>query len=127
VITVGAKVDGGVDVVVRAVGRAKDAAGVAVAEGLKKAAGVILRKSNTYVPVDTGRLKASGHVQVEGSGMSARAAVVYDTDYAVYVHEILTKKHKSPTTAKFLERAVRETRGTTKSIVKRELEIGPSR
>jgi len=122
-VNVGAKVEG-LEVFLRAIGKAKSKDAIAVAEGLEKAANVILKKSQIYVPVESGDLKKSGHVEVEGKGMGAKATVVYDADYAVFVHEDLEAKHTPPTCAKYVERAVRETRGTTASICKRELEIG---
>lgn len=114
----------GVDWAIRAIGKQTSKDKINIAEGLKKAALTILKKSQQYVPVDTGLLKKSGQIEVTGSGMGARAAVLYQTRYAIYVHEDLSKYHAPPTQAKFLERAVRETRGITKKLVGRELEIG---
>lgn len=48
-----------------------------------KAANELLDDANDVVPVITGNLKDSGHVEVERDSVK----VVYDTDYAIYVHE----------------------------------------
>lgn len=120
---VSAKVEG-LQTFVRAVGKAKAAIKLSMAEGVKKCAEVILKKSQVYVPVDTGDLKRSGRVEVSGSGMGAKAAVIYRDPVAVIVHEDMEAQHAPPTQAKFVERAVRESRGTCAAIMKRELEIG---
>lgn len=117
----------GVEMALRAIGKAKTKDAIAVADGLEKCANIILRKSNFYVPVDTEALKKSGRVEKSGSGMGARAEVVYggeDAPYALYVHENMQAAHAAPTQAKFLERATRETRGAWASVLKRELEAG---
>lgn len=109
--------------VLRSVGKAKTDGAIKIREGLEKCAGVVYRKSQGYVPVDTGALKASGRVEVSGQGNGARASVVYGgptAHYALYVHEDLTKHHKAPTCAQYLTRALRETRGTCANILKRE-------
>jgi HK97 gp10 family phage protein len=118
----------GVENVLRAIGKAKKKTGDRIEDALEKCANVILRKSQEYVPVETGELKASGHVEKEGKGLGAKSRVVYGGDpapYALYVHEDLEKKHAPPTCAKFLTRAVRETRGTCANILKREMEARP--
>lgn len=115
----------GVSTTLKAIGKAKKEKAIKVDEGLEKCAHVILKKSQYYCPVATGKLKASGKVETNGkSGMGARSSVVYDDPKAVFVHERIELKHASPTSAKFLEKAVRETRGTCGNIMKRELEIG---
>lgn len=52
----------------------------AVRRGAEEAAEDILRASQTLVPVRTGQLKSSGHIE-----RGEFVAVVYDTDYASYV------------------------------------------
>lgn len=51
---------------------------------LEEAAKELLNDANLIVPVDTGHLKSTGKV-VTGDG---EVSVVYDADYAIYVHEI---------------------------------------
>jgi hypothetical protein len=119
----------GVDRVLRAGQKTSALDAIKVRDGLAKCAGVILRKSYQYVPIDTGALMRSGRVEDNGKpGMGARFAVVYggtpEAYYAVYVHEDLTRAYRNPPRgAKFLERAVRETRGTCASIMRRTLYV----
>lgn len=118
----------GVENVLRAIGKAKSNKAAKIEDALKKCGEVILRKSQIYVPVDKGPLKASGHVEVAGKGFGCRVRVVYggpSAPYALYVHEDLSKYHEPPTCAKFLTRAVQETRGTCASVLKREMEAKP--
>lgn len=70
------------------------AAGVEIGE--EKAAEFLLKKSNTFAPRHTGALIKSGRVVMEGTGHDAKASVTYgdeEVDYAVVVHEDLTKAH----------------------------------
>lgn len=114
----------GLQTVLKTLGTAQKETNLKIDEGLEKCAHVILKKALYYCPIEFGPLRESGHVETKGKGKGARSRVVFDAPYAVYVHEILTAYHEPPTCAKFLERAVRETRGTCKSIMKRELEVG---
>lgn len=95
-----------------------------IAAGLKKCGEVLLRKSQTLVPVDTGALKASGKVEVTGVGFSAKVFVSYDGPYAIYVHENLSAYHAPPTRARYLAAAYPMVVGTMTSILKRQIKIG---
>jgi len=68
--------------------------------------------SQVYVPVKTGKLKASGYLRKVGIGKNARAAIGYglhnSPHYALIVHERTDIPHRDPTQAKFLERAIDE-------------------
>lgn len=72
--------------------------------------------SQVYVPVDTGKLKDSGYLEVTNFRDKPRVEMGYargnDPPYAVRVHENLEYRHESPTQAKFLERAINEDSGT---------------
>lgn len=68
----------------------------------------IFQESQRLVPVDTGALKRSGKYEVQGKGFSASGVISYDTHYAVYVHEDLTKHHAPPTQAKFITQPMYE-------------------
>lgn len=118
----------GVDRVLSALRTKVANTGINIDEGLRKCAGVVLRKSYQYVPVETGALKASGRISDNGKkGFATQVKVEYGGPgafYALYVHEDLTKFHEPPTCAKFLERAVRETRGTCAAILKRTMQAG---
>jgi hypothetical protein len=54
-------------------------------EALKDSAEYLLKRSNLTVPFDTGQLRRSGKASVDTK--RKQAAVSYDTDYAVRVHE----------------------------------------
>lgn len=72
--------------------------------GLRAAAEHILQVSNGYVPNEEGTLERSGRATVDdGAG---RAAVSYDTPYAVVQHERLDYRHSGGRVAKYLERAL---------------------
>lgn len=65
----------------------------------------LLAASQPLVPVDTGELKASGRVQLDGHG----AAVIYDAKapddfaYGIKQHEDMALNHPNGGQAKFLE------------------------
>lgn len=63
----------------------------------------VLDISQTKVPVDKGFLKSRGRVEKTDTGY----IVIYDTDYAVYVHENTGVRHKIGT-SKFLSEAYEE-------------------
>jgi hypothetical protein len=74
--------------------------------GVKAAADVLLAASQPLVPVDTGALKASGKVSIEG----LEAAVSYEGisdedgyDYGIRQHEDMELHHPNGGQAKFLE------------------------
>lgn len=116
----------GVGKVLRATGAAKSKDAANIADALGRAAQAIYKRSQTLVPVEFGPLKASGRVEVEGRGFGTRAYVLYGNElayYAVYVHEDLTKAHASPTCAKFVTKALQQTRGVVSRIVQRSLTI----
>lgn len=79
------------------------------AHGLALAAQEVLGRSNQTVPIEEGTLMRSGKASVSTSG--TRAAVSYDTPYAVRQHEDLTYRHDKGRTAKYLENALNESRG----------------
>jgi len=69
---------------------------------------VIMGKAKRRTPVDTGRLAATGHVKPpQTRNGKVEVELAYGTDYAIYVHEILTASHPVGQ-AKFLESAVNE-------------------
>ena len=73
---------------------------------MSKAAHAAFRLSQRQVPVASGTLKNSGDLQINGDeyiiGYGGAAA-----QYAMFVHENLTARHKPPTKAKFVEDPVR--------------------
>ena len=79
-----------------------------VEAGLYQEGELVMARSVRRTPVDTGNLRASAHVKrPETSGGKSTVTVAYGTDYAIYVHEILTNEHPVGQ-AKFLESAVKE-------------------
>lgn len=111
----------GIEAVTKVVGTAVEKTKMKIAEGIEKASYIILKKAQGYVPIDTGALKASGRVEVTGSGKGARSKVIFggtrETYYALYVHENLEAQHAYPTCAKFLEKAARETAGSVTTSI----------
>lgn len=69
-------------------------------------------KSQKYVPVQTGALKASGYLNVDQAYGHIRVEIGYgkagDPFYAPYVHERMDLHHQAPTKAKFLQSAIEE-------------------
>lgn len=93
----------------------------AVEKMIDQMAKTTLELSQTYVPVDTGALKASaqGGPIYSGTGITRTAVIEYVAPYVVYVHENLDSWHAPPTSAKFLERAYLELHndGTYRRII----------
>jgi hypothetical protein len=69
-------------------------------------------KAKYYCPVDTGALVASAYLEIRPFRGQPRVEMGFARGgvphYAVIVHENLEMKHKPPTQAKFLERALDE-------------------
>ncbi len=68
----------------------------------------IMGQSKRDTPVEFGPLRASGHVKrpTQKRGV-VQVVLAYGTDYALFVHEILTARH-TVGKAKFLEGAMRD-------------------
>lgn len=63
--------------------------GVGITEARKKVARAIrrtLNRSAVLVPVDTGYLRATGHMQLGARGATVRGVVEYTAEYAAAVH-----------------------------------------
>lgn len=116
--------------------------------GVQNAAEMVFDRSQELVPVDTGRLKASGRIidgekregyeeyRIQYGGdyvgtpldvMPIRTDVrgggvprggAGPAEYAWIVHEDLTKGHAPPTQAKYLEQAVNETVDLRMRVIK---------
>jgi hypothetical protein len=85
--------------------------GLADATALQKTAGdilfnqatLIMNASKPLVPVDTGFLVQSGHVQIpQVQGNRVTVTLGYAAEYAIYVHENLNARHTTGS-AKYLE------------------------
>jgi hypothetical protein len=101
--------------------RIKEKLDTKLRSGVAKVAYQILKKSNSYVPVDTGFLRESGHSYTQGTGTKIEAVVMYNAEYAVRVHEDLTMRHPHGGQAKFLARAIEETKPEVVGILKKLL------
>lgn len=66
---------------------------------------LVMNESQKLCPVEFGFLRGSGYVSdpVITAGGAILISIGYSSEYAVYVHEIVTNYHKPPTMAKFLE------------------------
>ena len=120
----------GVDRVLKAMGKARTADAINIQEGLRKCGEIILKKAKEYVPKKTRALENSGVTSARGSGFGASGTVEFGgptAPYAFAVHEILGKYHAPPTCAIYLERAVRESRGTCTAMLKRQFTAGPGK
>jgi hypothetical protein len=96
--------------------------------GLVKASEHLLQVSNTLVPIEEGTLERSGVASVDESTL--RAAVSYDTPYAVNQHESMDFRHPGPgnanpagvdRVAKFLEVAMLTEGETIEEIIANEI------
>lgn len=83
----------GVDKVVRTMHSCHRKADRGAERGLKRAGMLLQRMSMEICPVQTGDLRDSAETRWDGAGTKTVVRVVYKTDYAVYVHEDLTKAH----------------------------------
>lgn len=84
------------------------------AGGLRLAAEHVLQVANTRVPNEEGTLERSGRATVDEGFL--KAAVSYDTVYAVPQHERLDYHHSDDRQAKYLESAL-----TSEAAVVRDL------
>lgn len=75
-------------------------------EGLRRAAEYLLEVANRTVPHEEGTLEGSGTTSVDRTNL--RAAVSYDTKYAIRQHEATHYRHDPGRRAKWLEKAARE-------------------
>ena len=87
----------------------------AAGRGLALAGEEVLGRSNEVVPLEDGPLMNSGTVAVDQKGL--RAAVSYNTPYAVRQHEDMTLKHNDGRRAKYLETALTSSQDTTAQII----------
>ena len=79
-----------------------------VEAALKQEGENVMGVSVKRTPVDFGPLRASAHVKLpETKGGVTSVTLAYGTDYAVYVHEIVTTAH-TVGQAKFLESSVKD-------------------
>lgn len=87
----------------------------AAARGLALAAEYVLEEANRSIPIEEGTLQRSGVASVDDDG--TRAAVSYDTPYAVPVHEDLTARHDAGRRGKWLELTLQEQQDAVRQII----------
>lgn len=87
-------------------------------KGLRQGGEAVLERSNRYVPLEEGTLERSGRVTDNGVD---EVAISYDTRYAVRQHEDLTLRHPNGRSAKYLERALAESRSEIAALIAGEV------
>ena len=93
----------GLSQILRGLAATKLLSGRSMDKTLSELAQSVFARSQELVPVDTGYLKSTGHINKVKGGYDIR----YSADYAIYVHERYAT-HASPTQWKFLEVAALE-------------------
>ena len=101
--------------------KAKAAARKGAARGLMRGAEHVLQQANLIVPIEEGTLLRSGAASSDEGEL--RAAVSYDTPYAVRQHEELTYRHDPGRQAKYLETPlnVAKADGTVNRLIAEEI------
>jgi len=84
-------------------------------KGLRAAAEYLLAESQRLVPIEEATLERSGVASVDES--KGKAAVSYDTVYAVRQHEELTWRHDPGRQAKYLEQPFESERPTMLALI----------
>ncbi|WP_329219248.1 hypothetical protein [Streptomyces microflavus] len=89
------------------------------ARGLRLGAEHVLQVSRGRAPIEEGTLERSGTATVDEDEL--RAAVAYDTPYAVRQHEEMDYRHDAGRTAKYLELPMNEEADTVGEIIAAEM------
>lgn len=87
--------------------------------GLRLGAEHVLGESDAQAPLEEGTLERSGKVSTDDGDL--KAAVSYDTPYAVAQHEDLTFRHDAGRNAKYLENALNAEAPTVARIVQQQV------
>ena len=85
------------------------------ARGLALAAEHVLGEAMKRVPIEEHILEESGTVTTDPGNL--RAAVVFDTPYAVVQHEDMALRHDDGREAKYLENAMNAETATVQTII----------
>jgi hypothetical protein len=83
--------------------------------GLRLGAEHVLGESRRRVPIEEGNLERSGTATVDEDEL--RAAVAYDTPYAVRQHEDMTYRHDQGRQAKYLEEPLHNEAATVRALI----------
>ena len=89
------------------------------ARGLMLGAEHVLEEAVRIVPLQEGTLMRSGVASVDAGAL--RAAVSFDTVYAVYQHEGLDYQHPRGRQAKYLETPLKSERPKVLDLIAREI------
>ena len=92
---------------------------IAAARGLMLGAEHVLEEANRIVPIEESTLLKSGTPSVDVPTL--RAAVSYDTPYAVRQHEELTWQHDAGHQAKYLEQPLNSEKPKVELLIAREI------
>ena len=111
----------GIPETIKRLKRYREAGEIAAENAAIEAANLILEESLKLCPIDTGYLRSTGKIVVQGSGYGIQVTVGYSADYAVYVHENLEAYHNPPTQAQFLSEVLRRYRGDISQKIKSEV------
>ena len=114
----------GLDATFKALGEARVRFRKDAAEAVKACTHHVFKLSQRYVPKDTLALMKSGQEVYRPDRFGGVGTIFYGgptAPYAGIVHEDLTKRHAEPTCAKFLERAVRESRDAMSALMRAHL------
>lgn len=85
------------------------------ARGLLLGAELVLDEADRRVPLEQGTLARSGTASVDEDDL--RAAVSFDTPYAVRQHEDMTLRHPNGRQAKYLETALADTADEVRELI----------
>lgn len=88
--------------------------------GVTEAAEFVLGEANKIVPIETGALMRSGHVDADRDTLEAD--ISYDTPYAAVQHENLEYNHDPGRQAKYLEQPLYAEAATVRRIVAARIE-----
>lgn len=88
-------------------------------KGLALGSEHLLKVSNDFAPIEEGTLIRSGETSIDDAEL--KAAVSYDTPYAVVQHEDMSLSHDPGRTAKFLENAANWEKDTLAKIVAQQI------
>lgn len=91
----------------------------AAAKGLYIAAEHLLGEAHKLVPLEEGTLENSGAASVDAGKL--KAAVSFDTPYAVIQHEETTYEHDEGRSAKYLEKPFNAEADTMSALVARQI------
>lgn len=108
----------GVPAAIRQLRRYRDQLARGSERGVFIATEFLGNESNKVTPIEKGELRRSKETHYTGRGFDKVGMVSYNTPYAIYVHEDLTKWHKGGTYAKFLQRTGWEKRKEISTIIR---------